>query len=292
MRGKILIGLIFVLAACGDDSIISVQQQLQKDIKAIDDYLVANNITNVIKDASGVRLVITTLGTAGLPPNLGNDLKIVYAGRLLGGPEFDSGTLYEKLGNYIFGWQIALQLLPEGSEATIYIPSSYAYGSQGNSSIPPNTNLVFDVFLESVVSTTGQLSKLASDGVIIDNYLASKGAVTAITHSSGLRYEILAEGNVDGATPGVYDQIKVTYTGKLIPAETDFGAGTVEPNAATSSRVVNFVHGWQIGLPLLKEGGKIRLYVPSGLAYGNIVQDNIPANSNLFFEIELIDIIE
>ena len=175
MKGKILIGLIFVLAACADDSIISVQQQLQKDIKAIDDYLVANNITNAIKDASGVRIVITTLGTAGLPPNLGNDLKVVYTGRLLGGAEFDSGTLYEKLGNYIFGWQIALQLLPEGSMATIYIPSSYAYGNQGNSSIPPNTNLVFDVFLESVTPTPGQVSKLASDGVIIDNYLASKG---------------------------------------------------------------------------------------------------------------------
>ena len=290
MRGKFLIGLVIVLSACLDDTIISQSDQLQKDVAAIDKYLTDNGIL-AIKDASGLRMVVTQIGTDGLPPNAGNDIKVIYTGCLLStGAVFDSNTALGKLGDYIPGWQIALPMLPEGSIATLYIPSVYAYGSQGAGSIPPNANLIFDVELESVTPTAAQESKLASDGAAIDTYLASKNITTAVTHSSGLRYEILTPGS--GTTPGMYDQVKVNYTGEILPNEVEFGVGTVEPAANFSSRVCNFLQGWQIALPLIQEGGKMRLYIPSGLAYGNQTAGTIPPNSNLFFEIELVDVIE
>lgn len=90
----------------------------------------------------------------------------------------------------------------------------------------------------------------------------------------------------------MYDQVKVNYTGEILPNEVEFGVGTVEPAANFSSRVCNFLQGWQIALPLIQEGGKMRLYIPSGLAYGNQTAGTIPPNSNLFFEIELVDVIE
>jgi FKBP-type peptidyl-prolyl cis-trans isomerase FkpA len=46
--------------------------------------------------------------------------------------------------------------------------------------------------------------------------------------------------------------------------------------------------GWKLGLPLIKAGGKIKLYLPPSLGYGNSVSGNIPANSILVFEITLV----
>jgi FKBP-type peptidyl-prolyl cis-trans isomerase len=51
------------------------------------------------------------------------------------------------------------------------------------------------------------------------------------------------------------------------------------------------IRAWRIALPLVGEGAKLRLFVPSGLAYGNYRTGPIPANSNLIFDIELKKVI-
>jgi FKBP-type peptidyl-prolyl cis-trans isomerase len=48
------------------------------------------------------------------------------------------------------------------------------------------------------------------------------------------------------------------------------------------------IKGWQEVIPLMKEGEKIRAYIPSDLGYGNQQRGTIPPNSILIFEIELI----
>jgi FKBP-type peptidyl-prolyl cis-trans isomerase FkpA len=293
MKGKLAIGLIFLLASCLNDNTTSTQVQLNKDIKEIDQYLADIGATNVIKDASGIRIVIHNLGD-GISPNLENDLEIDYTGRLLSsGAIFDEGTWLQSAGETIVGWQIGLPMLPEGTSATLYIPSVYAYGRQGQQGgavpIPGNANLIFDVEVVDVLMTAAQQTKLNSDINAINTYLGLEG-ITAEVHSSGLRYVIVEPG--DGPTPGQFDQVVVNYTGKLIPNETQFESGTVSPSAAFSSRVANFINGWQIGLQLIQEGGKINVYIPSGLAYGTRANVSIPANSNLIFEIELVEVVE
>ncbi|EIK52662.1 peptidyl-prolyl isomerase [Stutzerimonas stutzeri TS44] len=56
-----------------------------------------------------------------------------------------------------------------------------------------------------------------------------------------------------------------------------------------SGRVIK---GWDIGLLGMKVGGKRKLFVPAHLAYGERqVGAHIKPNSNLYFEIELLEVL-
>jgi FKBP-type peptidyl-prolyl cis-trans isomerase FkpA len=153
---KKLVWLICVIGlslnSCSNDEPLSFQDQLVADGEAIDNYLSTNSIT-AQTDASGLRYVITSLGT-GAKPTLANSIKVKYKGMLLSnGQIFDqaNSAVVFKLSNLIQGWKIGFQLLPAGSKATLYIPSGLAYGTQATGSIPANSNLIFEVELFEVI---------------------------------------------------------------------------------------------------------------------------------------------
>ena len=51
------------------------------------------------------------------------------------------------------------------------------------------------------------------------------------------------------------------------------------------------VKGWTVGVPGMKVGGMRRLIIPSDMAYGSVrAASNIPPNSDLVFDIELVAI--
>ncbi len=140
------------LNSCSKDEPISFQEQLEADGVAIDGYLATNNIS-AQTDASGLRYVITSLGS-GPKPTLSNTIRVKYKGMLLSnGQIFDqaNSAVEFPLSNLIQGWKIGFQLLPEGSKATLYIPSGLAYGAKASGSIPPNSNLIFEVELFKVI---------------------------------------------------------------------------------------------------------------------------------------------
>jgi len=149
--------LIFVAGCKDEEVVLSDAEQLEKDIAIIDKWLVDNKIT-ALTDPSGLRYVITTVGT-GAKPSLSSTIVAKYSGKFLTegvtaakSVEFDSSkpTLTYKLSELIIGWQIGFKLLPKGSKATLYIPSGLAYGKNANGSIPANSNLFFDVELIDV----------------------------------------------------------------------------------------------------------------------------------------------
>jgi FKBP-type peptidyl-prolyl cis-trans isomerase FkpA len=289
MKAKLGVLLIFILSSCLQEDGITPQKQLQKDIAAIDNYLSSNGIS-AIKDASGIRLVVQELGTAGLPPNEWNNIVVDYVGRLLSdGTVFDDGTIDLPLLNYIIGWQIGLKMLPEGSKAKLYIPSVYAYGSTGASGIPKNANLVFDIDLQSVSLTQQQLDQRTLDITAINNYLTQNN-ITTQEHESGIRYSI-TPGSGEGPTPTWFSKVKIAYKVKIMSSGVEVLSETVEPRSDFSSMVVNYTIGQMVALQLMKEGDKGVFYVPSGLAYGPRAYTNLPANTNIIFEIELLDII-
>jgi FKBP-type peptidyl-prolyl cis-trans isomerase FkpA len=99
-----------------------------------------------------------------------------------------------------------------------------------------------------------------------------------------LYYQIVDEGT--GATPNINSTVGITYTGKLTNnAVFDQQTQTME------WPLNNLIAGWQIGLPLIKEGGEIILLVPSSLAYGCYSPaSSIPSNSILVFNVNLVSV--
>ncbi|MDR9416168.1 MAG: FKBP-type peptidyl-prolyl cis-trans isomerase [Gracilimonas sp.] len=127
-------------------------------------------------------------------------------------------------------------------------------------------------------------AQLEEDITKIEAYLDENG-IQAKVHSSGIRYVVVDGG--DGRKPDICNSVKVTYKGWFLSNDSLFDQSQQEISLGLS-RVIT---GWQIGVPLIKKGGKIVLYIPSVYAYGEAGSGTaIPPNSNLIFEIELKDI--
>lgn len=103
---------------------------------------------------------------------------------------------------------------------------------------------------------------------------------------SGLLYKIEKAG--EGETVEPTDTVKVHYQGKLISGEVfDSSHQRGEP---IEFQLNQLIRGWVEGIPLIKKGGKIELVIPAELAYGENATGNIPPNSTLVFDIELLDV--
>jgi FKBP-type peptidyl-prolyl cis-trans isomerase FkpA len=100
-------------------------------------------------------------------------------------------------------------------------------------------------------------------------------------HSSGILYEITAAGT--GGSPNLSSTVTVVYTGKLLNGTT-FDASA----NAISFPLTNVIQGWQIAIPLMKAGGRMRMVIPSSLAYSCVGTTGIPANSPLYFDVTLV----
>ena len=110
-----------------------------------------------------------------------------------------------------------------------------------------------------------------------------------ITTGSGLQYEVLIQGN--GPKPTAKDTVKVHYKGTLTN-------GTEFDSSYSHGQPIEFplngvIPGWTEGLQLMNVGSKYRLFIPSELGYGEEgAGSQIPPNSTLVFEIELLEIVQ
>ena len=122
----------------------------------------------------------------------------------------------------------------------------------------------------------------AIDEQAIKDFISSNNIQGAVRHSSGLYYVISAPGT-GSVTYSGSTSVKAKYAGRLL-------SGQIFDSSSTG---INFtlgqvIQGWQIGIPLIQKGGKIRLLIPSTLAYGNTATGAIPPNSVLDFDVELL----
>lgn len=119
------------------------------------------------------------------------------------------------------------------------------------------------------------------------DYLAANG-INAIKHSSGIYYQIIQEGS--GINPAICSSIKVGFTGKLT------NGTEVERDDHMVLNLKLMLEGWRIALPLIKAGGKIKIWLPPSLAYGRDgkkvgATEVVPPNSIMFYDITLYEVL-
>ena len=126
---------------------------------------------------------------------------------------------------------------------------------------------------------------------------------------SGLLYKIENAGdeNVKAINDG--DVVKVLYTGRTkdgkvfdsnrwadMPTERQEMIKAYQPDQAEKDNPIEFplnrvIKGWTEGMKLVGKGGKIALWIPSDLAYGERgAGQDIGPNEALFFEVELLEV--
>lgn len=116
----------------------------------------------------------------------------------------------------------------------------------------------------------------------IQDYISGNKLEGFTAHSTGIWYKILVPGT--GGNPNINSTVTVNYKGYLLNNKV-FDQTTGSPR---EFKLNSLIQGWQIGIPLLKSGGKGIFLIPSALGYGAFPQGSIPANSVLAFEIELV----
>ncbi len=109
---------------------------------------------------------------------------------------------------------------------------------------------------------------------------------------SGLCYEIIKPGT--GPNAKVTDTVTANYTGTLING-TVFDSSLQPREAGATPAPAEFpldgvIPGWTEGLQKVGKGGKIKLYIPPQLAYGDDGRPGIPPGSTLIFDIDVLDL--
>ncbi|MBO9566313.1 MAG: FKBP-type peptidyl-prolyl cis-trans isomerase [Niastella sp.] len=127
----------------------------------------------------------------------------------------------------------------------------------------------------------------SSEQLTLTDYITSRG-INATRHTSGLYYQIIQEGT--GNNPSICSSIKVGFNGKLV------NGAEVERDDNTVLNLKLMLEGWRITLPLIKAGGKIRIWLPPTLAYGWEGKkvgntEVVPPNSILIYDISLYEVL-
>ena len=148
--------------------------------------------------------------------------------------------------------------------------------------ISPSLFLLTVSLLFSCKKEVSYEEQLTQDIKKIQAYLAENN-LTAQSTASGLHYLIEVEGN--GEHPTINDVVVVHYKGYYLDGTVFDQTGT-DPISFPLSAVIT---GWQEGIPLFSKGGKGKLFLPSGLAYGKNPPSGVPANAVMIFDVELID---
>ncbi len=123
--------------------------------------------------------------------------------------------------------------------------------------------------------------QLKVDDALIKDFIAKNSIVAVKDEKSGIYYQIITPGTGTlKYTPST--QVSVIYAGRLLNGSI-FDSSTSPRTFALGDLIL----GWQVGIPLIQKGGKIRLLIPSTLAYMNQARVGIPENSVLDFTVEL-----
>lgn len=277
---NVLMIVVVLFSACEKET--RTLREIEDEI--IRNYLTENNLTGFTKDTSGFYYQIVTQGT-------GEDVKystfISFAQKTtsLNTKVSYENSIYIPVSNYAgyispVAWRETVIKAKKGAIVRIITPSYLAFGKNGfGTTIPGNA------ILDTRITIANDTDRPTYEDTLIRDFLSTNN-IAATKDVSGLYYQIISPGT--GTAPLSTSSVKAAYTGRLLTGFVFDQATTASPLTIPLTSVIQ---GWQIGVPLIKQGGKIRLFIPSRLGYGTTGSGgSIPPNSILDFDIELIEV--
>jgi FKBP-type peptidyl-prolyl cis-trans isomerase len=209
--------------------------------------------------------------------------------------QFNKGFIktIDKDTSYSYGASLASNFILQGIEVDPIIFLNAFHKTTSDDSTILNKTIMQDIikrYDQQLREQANERAKIEAEKNKVEGEDFIKKYLTdfpdAVETESGLVYRELVEGF--GEKPKEEDRVVVQYTGKLLDGtifDSSFNRG--EP---TTFRIGAVIQGWQEGLQLMNVGSKWELVIPSEIAYGNRSTGNIPANSTLIFEVELLGI--
>jgi FKBP-type peptidyl-prolyl cis-trans isomerase len=229
----------------------------------------------------------TAPAPAAAPAPVPTPAKATPAGVKPAAPAFTESELLEEYGWFI-GKRIGLADLNFSQAQIDTVLRGVALASQGKPS--PNELAKIGPPMDELIKSKQDeyLAKLSAKGLAESAAFLTevKKKPGVIVLKSGLCYEIVKPG--EGPAPKLTDTVTVHYTGALVD-------GTVFDSSVQRGEPVVYpldkmIPGWTEGLQKIAKGGKMKLYVPPDLAFGDEIQPGIPPSSTLVFEVEILDI--
>lgn len=135
-------------------------------------------------------------------------------------------------------------------------------------------------FIALTMSCSGddEVSTLSISDYVSDNNLTTQKSPT------GLNYIIHNPGVAP--FPTEISVVTVNYKGYFLNDD------VFDEGDNISFPLNGVIRGWTEGLQLIGAGGSITLLIPSNLAYGPGGAGSIPANTNLAFDVDLLEVVQ
>ena len=167
------------------------------------------------------------------------------------------------------GWSEGVCGMKEGGRRLMVCPPDLAFGERGTRGIPPNSTIVMDVELVRVVLK-----------------MTPTRPEDEVETPSGLKYVDIKVG--DGDSPEPDGQVTVHHTGWL--EDGTFFRSSVPRGTPETFPLGRAMPGWAEGVRSMKVGGKRKLIIPPELGYGDRPHPDVPPNSTLIYEVELLGV--
>lgn len=271
-----MLAIMLVLNSC-DKEYATIQDIDEARIQA---HIKQNNLS-MTKDPTGFYYQVLTQGTGAL---LRNSDSVFYTLNVksLAGVSFFKSEAYGNEGNYLgyvnpISYRIALLGVRRGSKVSVILPSYLAYGKNGTALVPSNEVIV------SEINVLPQPTVWQLDDQKIINFLTANN-LTAVKSPSRVYYIQSQAGS--GPVIDIGSTVTVKYKGRL------FNGSVFDETIGTAYLVTKLnalIKGWEVLLGMQK-GAKVRIFIPSDLAYGLNPPNGIPVSACLDFDIEVIDV--
>ncbi len=280
---------------------IERMNQLMKEhsMKEFTDYVEAN-LQGVTPDPSGVYIIPLEPGN-GRCPVKGEKVELDFSATLLNGqfvgstfdrPDKFSFVLGE--GFAIQGWEEIVPKMYVGDRVKAVIPFDLAYGEYSVGSIPPYSNLLYDIKLLKITPEEELRAeeekalaalKAESEKAFAD-YITANGIVDHTP--SGLYYSKSLV--TSGAAPQEGQKAVITYVASFLDGTPLGSSDELDGDFEVLYGSGSVLKGLEEGIGLMHVGEKARFVLPYTLAYGEQPYKNIPGCTNLVFDVELVEI--